>query len=699
EDFQEALCHCTTDTLAYHQVIKFCEEFYEWKKAREEEIETMLGIKDEADKIKMTFLEFMKSKLSQKTADSQCAEPQKKLAKENKALCYSKDTLTLVEKVYKFCEGFSEWKNEREEEIKTMLDIKNRADKLNMTFSHVTQSEEKGKAFLEFMNSKLPKMTENSRYGELEKELEKVITKTLESLENLSCFLDAVARLAVTSLQVFTEKQLLHLPEEINLEYVQIFIAAARLFCPLLLVFKTEAKVFFIPKLQNVEVLAYQLDRYIQTAEKFCDFIRKSHFRMKIVDDQKMFQHLPDEVNQLDEIRMDPNLRMVFLFREVCCSRFIEEFKKRKSEMLEFLNELQGCAVQLEKMNKGAKISSVAGSSVGAVGGALSIAGLALAPVTAGVSLALTITGAGLGVTSAVNSAVTTGTEIGVKATQKKRANEILQNFMKGVQSFHDCLEGVASQPVCNVKVSKSEVAIGVSKIAAKAGTFGKGIDSFVDAASAVKMLQREEQIISSAGKVLAQEGKTLRNVPRVASDVPEMGIGTAQAAVKGPLALSKTMRGLFIAGNAKFCSKHCSPLDDSRLTTCNGGLARKEQLAGPAGMWCGVYVGNNFAHVFLDTFKADRSWPTEILRSTDNNNGQDAQVKNKEARGKCVGIRNRMRQQVHRTPLPSILLANVQSLENKLDNLRITFQRDVRDCNILCFTETWLTPPCRTVP
>uniref|UniRef100_A0A3B4FRB3 Si:ch73-233k15.2 n=1 Tax=Pundamilia nyererei TaxID=303518 RepID=A0A3B4FRB3_9CICH len=464
----------------------------------------------------------------------------------NKALCYSKDTLTLVEKVYKFCEGFSEWKNEREEEIKTMLDIKNRAEKLNMTFSHVTQSEEKGEAFLEFMNSKLPKMTENSRYGELEKELEKVITKTLESLENLSCFLDAVARLAVTSLQVFTEKQLFHLPEEINLEYVQIFIAAARLFCPLLLVFKTEAKVFFIPKIQNVEVLADQLDRYIQTAEKFCEclgksFIRKSYFRMKIVDDQKMFQHLLDEVNHLDEIR------------EVCCSRFIEEFNKRKSEMLEFLNELQGCAVQLEKMNKGAKISSVAGSSVGAVGGALSIAGLALAPLTAGVSLALTMTGVGLGVTSAVNSAVTTGTEIGVNNTQKKRANEILQNFMKGIQSFHDCLEGVASQPVSNVKVSKSEVVIGVTKIATKAGTFGKGIDSFVDAASAVKMLQSEEQIITSAGRVLAQEGKTLRNVPRVASDVPEMGIGTAQAAVKGPLALSKTMRGLFIAGNAIF--------------------------------------------------------------------------------------------------------------------------------------------------
>ncbi len=45
--------------------------------------------------------------------------------------------------------------------------------------------------------------------------------------------------------------------------------------------------------------------------------------------------------------------------------------------------------------------------------------------------------------------------------------------------------------------------------------------------------------------------------------------------------------------------------------------------------------------------------------------------------------------------PLPSILLTNVQSLENKIDDLRarISFQRDIRDCKILCLTETWLTP------
>ncbi len=47
-----------------------------------------------------------------------------------------------------------------------------------------------------------------------------------------------------------------------------------------------------------------------------------------------------------------------------------------------------------------------------------------------------------------------------------------------------------------------------------------------------------------------------------------------------------------------------------------------------------------------------------------------------------------------HSPPLLSILLANVQSLEHKMDDLRarISFQRDIRDCNILCLSETWLT-------
>ncbi len=65
-----------------------------------------------------------------------------------------------------------------------------------------------------------------------------------------------------------------------------------------------------------------------------------------------------------------------------------------------------------------------------------------------------------------------------------------------------------------------------------------------------------------------------------------------------------------------------------------------------------------------------------------------------KKRSGKRAGIRSRLRKRAHSPPLPSILLANVQSLENKMDDLRtrISFQRDIRDCNILCLSKTWLT-------
>ena len=62
--------------------------------------------------------------------------------------------------------------------------------------------------------------------------------------------------------------------------------------------------------------------------------------------------------------------------------------------------------------------------------------------------------------------------------------------------------------------------------------------------------------------------------------------------------------------------------------------------------------------------------------------------------RGKRSGLLVRLRRRAHRAPHPSIFLANVQSLDNKVDEIgaRVAFQRDIRDCNVLCFTETWLT-------
>ncbi|KAI4896489.1 hypothetical protein NFI96_008191 [Prochilodus magdalenae] len=62
--------------------------------------------------------------------------------------------------------------------------------------------------------------------------------------------------------------------------------------------------------------------------------------------------------------------------------------------------------------------------------------------------------------------------------------------------------------------------------------------------------------------------------------------------------------------------------------------------------------------------------------------------------RGKRAGVRTRLTSKPVRAALPSILLSNVCSLENKLGCIRLqrTTQRESRDCCVFVFTETWLS-------
>ncbi|XP_062264806.1 uncharacterized protein LOC133971464, partial [Platichthys flesus] len=467
-------------------------------------------------------------------------------------LCrYVTHTLIYIDTVRGFCDNFSKWGLHREIELNSLTDIKERVDIIDLNIDHVSKSEQKFKALGEYLKSQLTQVTADSRRAKLQEELEAVLKDTLVGLAKLKDFFEAVEKLAVTSLHVFTENQALCLPKGITLDCVQVVITVAQLICPLLLEFKRDAQVFFLPRLQNVEVLSYELDKYIRTTQKICEMLRKSSlsdFHLKMMTgtvvnfdvdlSEDDMRRMLDHINQLDEIRMNKHFRMVFLFQNKSFCDFISDFSKRQDRMLEFLNDLEEGAIQLDRMNKGAKISSVVGSSVGATGSVLSIVGLALIPVTAGVSLALTMTGLGMGITSGVNSLVTTATEIGVNKTQQKKAREVFQKFMEDVQSLQECLDKVTSQTDTKIEESIITVAVGVGKGIGKVGVFAKGIDAALDAKS-----------IAGVGKVVAEEGKALRNVPRVAADIPDIG----QAAAKGPLALTKSARGGLIAVNSLF--------------------------------------------------------------------------------------------------------------------------------------------------
>ncbi len=54
---------------------------------------------------------------------------------------------------------------------------------------------------------------------------------------------------------------------------------------------------------------------------------------------------------------------------------------------------------------------------------------------------------------------------------------------------------------------------------------------------------------------------------------------------------------------------------------------------------------------------------------------------------GKRAGVLVRLKRRAFQPPLPTILLANVQSLDNKLCELRarISYQRETRDCCVIC--------------
>uniref|UniRef100_A0A672HLI7 Uncharacterized LOC115387044 n=1 Tax=Salarias fasciatus TaxID=181472 RepID=A0A672HLI7_SALFA len=501
-------------------------------------------------------------------------------------LGYTKETLIHIHTVRTFCKMSSQWEQARNTEVNKLRNIKDSAEKLEPNFRDFAKYEKKGKAFRQYMKTKFISSSVDTKRTELESELTELLKDVLQGLQEINSFLEAVEKLASTSLEVFTENQLLHLPRDVTLNYIQAVVWAAKVVCPLVLEFKMDMDPFFLPRFQNLEVLAYQLEKYIQTTstiypyKKNKIFIPSSNAGLPDEDIQRMLDH----INQLVEIRNDQHFRMAFLFQQKPGEHFITEFKNRQPGMLTFLKDLEETAVQLDIMNKGARISTVAGSSVGAVGGVLSIVGLALIPVTAGVSLSLTLAGVGLAVTSGVNSMVTTATEIGVNKTRQRKAKNTFQRFMEDVQSIEDCLDE-ACQAHSKLRVNKREAGPGVVKILGKIGAVGKGIHSMVDAASALKLL-RNGQAAAGAGKVLAQEGKALGGIPRVAADIPDIG----QAAAKTSVAVTKTARAGFITLNALFLGMDIFMICKTSVDLAKGSETQVSKLIrARAALWSSV--------------------------------------------------------------------------------------------------------------
>lgn len=105
-----------------------------------------------------------------------------------------------------------------------------------------------------------------------------------------------------------------------------------------------------------------------------------------------------------------------------------------------------------------------------------------------------------------------------------------------------------------------------------------------------------------------------------------------------------------------------------------------------------------------MDTETYLQLLPPELFRSLDSSesarltgSARRRRCERKQRRGKRSGLRARLKLNPHRQSLPSIFLANVRSLANKVDELRLRItQQKFMNCNVMVFTETWLN---NTIP
>ncbi|XP_041634080.1 uncharacterized protein LOC121503641 [Cheilinus undulatus] len=464
---------------------------------------------------------------------------------------YVIETLLYIETVKQFCGNSSEWLGARRDEVSRMEEIKNSYSMIDPGIRDLFRKYNIIQAIWEYVWNKLTLLlceSAKTKRSKLERDLAVVLRDSLCGLEKLNVFLEAVENLAVTSLHVFQEgNQVLNLPDGIRLEHVQDFITAVQQICPQLLKFKRDASAFFLPKLDNVEELMHQLDRYIQTAENICGELEMSCSNLfqtipkhtDVILDEDLtddgVQRMLDHIDKLAAIRMDPDFRVVFLFKDGSCPRFIEEFTEQKEGMLQNLEDLEETADKLDHMNKRAKIicNILLGNSAPAIGNVLSIIGFSLIPDTTQVSLWFTFFGMMLsGSSSIIRFFIFIKTIITCK--HQKEAEKVFKSLMTDVKSVQNILE---EMPALNVETEGND-RVFCCCCWVKTDSLGYTMKSVVDAAFDI-WLYKEKELIESTGKVITEQGTALHNM--------------SMTAFKGPLSLSDFFQAFTVGSNLSF--------------------------------------------------------------------------------------------------------------------------------------------------
>ncbi|XP_036063456.1 apolipoprotein L3-like [Onychomys torridus] len=221
------------------------------------------------------------------------------------------------------------------------------------------------------------------------------------------------------------------------------------------------------------------------------------------------------DVEDEDELQNDPQEK----------KRFLEVYPQVKLELEQQIRKLHALADKIDKVHRDCTITQVVASSTGAVSGVLTILGLALAPVTAGISLGLSATGLGLGAAAAVTSVSTTIVEKVSTVTAEAEASQLVPTSKDPGKAIREVLEKTTPRLFSVSKNSFQNLEV-----------IKKNID-------AIKLAKANTRLANNAKRLMTTGRVSARNTRQVQKAFG----GTALAMSKGARIMGAATAGLFL--------------------------------------------------------------------------------------------------------------------------------------------------------
>nr|XP_033960158.1 transcriptional regulator ATRX-like isoform X3 [Pseudochaenichthys georgianus] len=130
---------------------------------------------------------------------------------------------------------------------------------------------------------------------------------------------------------------------------------------------------------------------------------------------------------------------------------FNKLFSERAESLWQHVIDLNSIADGLDKFNKNTKIAQITGGSTSAIGGVATITGLALAPVTFGVSLIITAVGLGVATAGGLTSAGAGISNQVNNSQDRKKVEKIVNDYVEKMVDLNKCLKFI-KQGIENMK-------------------------------------------------------------------------------------------------------------------------------------------------------------------------------------------------------------------------------------------------------